>query len=57
MILVERSGYAIFVGIKYENLPDFCVNYQHIDHALSNCENRMEFGAKCTRATSSRVSC
>lgn len=39
--LVERSGYAFFVGIEYEYLPSFGVNPHNIDHSTSNCTNRL----------------
>lgn len=39
-ILVERDGYAFFVGIEYERLPDFCTHYQTIGHPLANCNNK-----------------
>lgn len=36
-ILVEKEGFAFFVGLKYENLPQFCNNCQVIGHSLVNC--------------------
>ncbi|XP_019460141.1 PREDICTED: uncharacterized protein LOC109359901 [Lupinus angustifolius] len=41
-ILVEREGYAFFVGIEYENLPDFCSGCQSIGHLLSNCRRKKD---------------
>ncbi|XP_019433746.1 PREDICTED: uncharacterized protein LOC109340495, partial [Lupinus angustifolius] len=36
-ILVEREGFAFFVNIEYENLPEFCNGCQTIGHMISNC--------------------
>jgi len=33
-ILVERTGYAFFVDVEYENLPDFCSYCKCTGHYL-----------------------
>ncbi|CAJ2662070.1 unnamed protein product [Trifolium pratense] len=37
-ILVERKGFAFFVDVEYENLPDFCSNCKIIGHHVGNCK-------------------
>ncbi|MCH97558.1 hypothetical protein A2U01_0018553, partial [Trifolium medium] len=37
-VLVERQGFAFFVDLEYENLPDFCTNCNIIGHHLNNCK-------------------
>lgn len=37
-ILVEREGYAFFVDIEYERLPQFFSHCHSIGHSLSNCK-------------------
>jgi hypothetical protein len=37
-VLVERVGYAFFVDIEYENLPDVCTNCKIIGHHVGNCK-------------------
>lgn len=37
-VLVERQGYAFFVDIKYENVPDFCSHCNTIGHSLDACK-------------------
>lgn len=37
-ILVERHGFAFFIGIQYERLPLFCSSYKVIGHSLENCK-------------------
>ncbi|XP_045831223.1 uncharacterized protein LOC123922559 [Trifolium pratense] len=37
-LLVERKGFAFFVEIEYENLPDFCDYCKHIGHNNANCK-------------------
>jgi hypothetical protein len=37
-VLVERQGFAFFVDLDYENLPDFCTNCKFIGHHLRNCK-------------------
>ncbi|XP_019420741.1 PREDICTED: uncharacterized protein LOC109330928 [Lupinus angustifolius] len=42
-ILVEREGFAFFVNLEYENLPEFCNGCQCIGHTIANCRrNRTE---------------
>jgi hypothetical protein len=36
--LVERKGFAFFVDIEYENLPDFCSECHIIGHHVDNCK-------------------
>jgi hypothetical protein len=37
-VLVERKGFAFFVDIEYENLPDFCSECHIIGHHVDNCK-------------------
>lgn len=37
-VLVEREGFAFFVGIEYERLPLCCFFCKSIGHSLSNCK-------------------
>lgn len=37
-ILVERKGFAFFVDIEYETLPDFCTHCQIIGHHIDVCK-------------------
>ncbi|GAU32780.1 hypothetical protein TSUD_152280 [Trifolium subterraneum] len=37
-VLVERKGFAFFVDLEYENLPDFCTNCNVIGHCVNNCK-------------------
>ncbi|WJX67277.1 hypothetical protein P8452_51766 [Trifolium repens] len=37
-VLVERQGFAFYVELDYENLPDFCTNCNIIGHHLNNCK-------------------
>ncbi|KAK2426741.1 hypothetical protein QL285_025377 [Trifolium repens] len=36
-VLVERKGYAFFVDLEYENMPDFCTGCQNIGHSVETC--------------------
>jgi hypothetical protein len=36
-VLVERTGYAFFVELEYENLPDFCVFCKAVGHNVEVC--------------------
>ena len=36
-VLVERKGYAFFVDLDYENIPDYCTNCKKIGHYLEIC--------------------
>jgi hypothetical protein len=37
-VLVERKGFAFFVELEYENLPDFCSYCNIIGHHVENCK-------------------
>ena len=39
-VLVERKGYAFFVELGYENLPDFCDYCKIVGHSVHNCRKR-----------------
>jgi hypothetical protein len=39
-ILVERKGFAFFVELEYENLPDYCSYCKNIGHHFENCKKR-----------------
>ncbi|CAL0318467.1 unnamed protein product [Lupinus luteus] len=39
-ILVEREGYAFFVELQYEKLPQYCTGCQNIGHVLSDCRKK-----------------
>jgi len=36
-VLVERKGYAMFIDLDYEQIPDFCTSCRMVGHALTNC--------------------
>ncbi|KAK2417435.1 hypothetical protein QL285_039734 [Trifolium repens] len=36
-ILVEREGFAFYVGVIYEKMPSYCTNCQIVGHHISNC--------------------
>jgi hypothetical protein len=36
-LLVERKGYAFFVDLEYEHIPDFCSECKRIGHSFDNC--------------------
>jgi hypothetical protein len=38
-VLVERKGFAFFVDLDYENLPDFCTHCNMIGHYVEICKN------------------
>lgn len=38
IILAERKGYAFYVDIEYENLPDFCTHCQCTVHYVEICK-------------------
>lgn len=42
-ILVERKGFAFFVDIEYENLPDFCTHCQSTGHHIEICKRMRDF--------------
>jgi hypothetical protein len=37
-VLVERTGYAFFVDLEYENLPEFCTHCNMIGHYVEICK-------------------
>jgi hypothetical protein len=37
-ILVERKGFAFFVEVEYENLPQFCTHCNMVGHYLEICK-------------------
>jgi len=37
-LLVERKGYAFFIDVEYENLPDYCTNCKTVGHYLEICK-------------------
>lgn len=39
-ILVERVGFAFFVDIEYEKIPDFCSFCSCIVHSFDNCKKK-----------------
>ncbi|WJX18848.1 hypothetical protein P8452_08607 [Trifolium repens] len=38
-VLVERKGFAFFVDLDYENLPDFCTHCNIVGHYVGICKN------------------
>jgi hypothetical protein len=41
-VLVERKGFAFFVDIEYENLPDFCSFCSSVGHHVDYCKKKKE---------------
>jgi hypothetical protein len=41
-VLVERKGFAFFVDIEYENLPEFCSYCSSIGHHADVCKKKRE---------------
>lgn len=39
-IMVERVDFAFYVGIDYENIPEFCSFYHAIGHSVVNCKKQ-----------------
>ncbi|XP_058766162.1 uncharacterized protein LOC131639707 [Vicia villosa] len=39
-ILVERVGFAFFVDIEYEKIPEFCSYCNSIGHSITNCKRK-----------------
>ncbi|MCH94922.1 ABC transporter B family member [Trifolium medium] len=37
-VLVERQGFAFYVDLDYENLPEFCTHCNMVGHSLENCK-------------------
>jgi hypothetical protein len=49
-ILVERKGFAFFVELDYEHIPDFCSSCNVIGHHVTNCKrSNKEVEAKMDR--------
>jgi hypothetical protein len=49
-VLVERKGYAFFIDIEYENVPEFCSECQIIGHHVDNCKRwNKEEGVKVSK--------
>lgn len=40
-IMVKRNDFALFVWIKYENLPTYCSYCQMIGHDQANCNHKL----------------
>jgi len=36
-VLVERKGFAMFVDLNYEQIPEFCTSCRTIGHQMNNC--------------------
>jgi hypothetical protein len=36
-VLVERKGFAFFVDLEYENMPEFCTHCNIVEHYLEIC--------------------
>lgn len=45
-ILMERKGFAFFLELEYENLPQFCSNCNMIGHSINNCKRIEEESGK-----------
>jgi hypothetical protein len=49
-VLVERKGFAFFIDIEYENVPDFCSECQIIGHHVDSCKRwNKEEGVKVSK--------
>jgi hypothetical protein len=57
-VLVERQGYAFFVDLEYENIPDFCTHCKKIGHHVGICKriHPMEHEEKKERSTKEQKS-
>ncbi|XP_058777069.1 uncharacterized protein LOC131651419 [Vicia villosa] len=55
-ILVERVGFAFFVDIEYEKIPDFCIHCNNIGHAISNCKRKEQANGKGETSNANRDS-
>lgn len=40
-LLVERKGFAFFIDVDYENIPDYCSNCKAIGHYVEICKKLM----------------
>jgi len=38
-VLVERKGFAFFLDLSYENLPEYCTHCKKIGHYIGICKN------------------
>ncbi|XP_058776082.1 uncharacterized protein LOC131650388 [Vicia villosa] len=45
-ILVERVGFAFFVDIEYEKIPEFCSFCNNIAHSITNCKRKEQVNGK-----------
>ncbi|XP_058776574.1 uncharacterized protein LOC131650888 [Vicia villosa] len=52
-VLVERIGFAFFVDIEYEKLPEFCNHCSCIGHSIENCK-RKEMSKEQDKNTNSK---
>jgi hypothetical protein len=41
-LLVERKGFAFFVDLEYEHVPEFCTECKMIGHSIENCHRLMK---------------
>jgi hypothetical protein len=41
-LLVERKGFAFFVDLEYEHVPEFCNECKMIGHNIENCHRLMK---------------
>jgi hypothetical protein len=41
-LLVERKGFAFFVDLEYEHIPEFCTECKMISHRIENCHRWMK---------------
>jgi hypothetical protein len=39
-LLVERKGFAFFVDLEYEHIPEFCLECKIIGHSVENCKRK-----------------
>ena len=42
-LMIERLGHKFFIGITYENLPDFYKNCCAISHSIATCKKNPFF--------------
>ncbi|XP_058777596.1 uncharacterized protein LOC131651882 [Vicia villosa] len=47
-ILVERVGFAFFVDIEYEKIPEFCCFCSNIGHTVANCKRKEQVNGKAS---------
>jgi hypothetical protein len=45
-VLVERKGFAFFVDLDYENIPDYCTHCRKIGHYINICKSLHKSDAK-----------